>query len=77
MKPQTNVNQIFARHRDNARQPECCVGVECLPRGIGAVTLKTWAEAVCRKRCHRIVETRGRRAVYRIGDPNHEWERWL
>jgi hypothetical protein len=74
MIPQTNVNEIFARGRENARQPECCVGVEVVPRDLGGVTLKSWAEAVCRKGCHRVVEARGRRTVTRIGDANYEWQ---
>jgi len=72
-----NVSQVFARGRDRYPQPECCVDVECTPRDLGGVVLKTWAEAMCRKGCHRILESRSRRTVYRIGNPNHEWEGWL
>ena len=74
-----NVSQVFARGRESYPQPECCVGVECVPRDLGGVVLKSWAEAVCPKRCHRIVETRGRRAVYdlRTGSASHVWEGWL
>lgn len=54
------------------RQPLCCVGVECVARSLGNVTLTTWAEAVCRDGCHRISEVRGVRSVYdlRTGEAN-------
>ena len=73
-----SVNEVFARERDNATQPDCCVGVECKPRDLGGVVLKSWAEAVCPKRCHRILEGAGRRSVYdlRTGSPMRVWEGW-
>jgi hypothetical protein len=74
VKPQTDVNAIFQRGRERYPQPECCVGVECVGRDLGGVVLKSWAEALCRKGCHRIVETRSRRTVTRIGDANYEWQ---
>jgi hypothetical protein len=73
------VNQVFARARDNASQPACCVRVVCEPRDIGGRKLTSWAEAVCPTRCHRVVEARGRRTVYdlRTGSASHVWEGWL
>lgn len=72
-----NISQVFARGRESYPQPECCVGVECVARNLGNVTLRTWAEAICRCGAHRITESKHRRTVYRIGNPNHEWEGFI
>ena len=55
-------------------EPPCCVAVECVPRVVGGRTIEGWAEGLCPRRCHRVVEGEFRQVFdLRTGSAQAVW----